>query len=64
MTNTTSEGFVVVEVDSAGKPTLRMWILRSDVDANIFVCSMYEQSKFKNCSYVVRRANVAEFETK
>src|SRR5712691_1706384 len=33
---TTSEGFIVFEIDSAGKATLRAWILHSDVDANIF----------------------------
>ncbi len=57
---TTSEGFIVFEIDSAGKATLRAWILHSDVDANIFARSMSSE----RYHYVIKRANVAEFETK
>lgn len=61
MTNTTSEAFVVMEMDEAGKPTMRVWVLHSDVDANIFARMMNQDTKR---SYSIRRANVTQFETK
>jgi len=61
MTRRTSEGFVILEIDKAGKATLRCWLLHSDIDSRGFIRQMSE--RFTNYSYILRRANVAEYET-
>lgn len=57
MTLSTSEGFIVRSLTDD-----RIWILHSDVDANIFARYMVRLGYLSE--YVIRRANVAQFETK
>ena len=65
MTRTTSEGFIVVECALTGTPTGRMWILHSDVDANILAMQLRKSSwNVDRFEYAIRRANVTEYETK
>ena len=64
-TRMTNEGFIVFEVDG-NIPTLRAWILRSDVDASIFAQEMRNNKPLKaiGLNYLIRRADVTEFNTK
>lgn len=65
MTHYTSEGFIVVECSLVGVPSGRMWILHSDVDANILARQFTTAAwNVDRNVYHIRRANVAQYETK
>ena len=62
-TRTTAEGFVIMEVDQAGKATLRCWILPSITHTHYLVDMLTNRpGNFQDYNYVARRANVVEFE--
>ena len=62
-TRTTAEGFVILEVDKAGKATLRCWILPSDMCSRSLVDTLTNHSgNFQDHNYIVRRANIVEFD--